>query len=51
MYDILITGGTGFVRSNLLQAYKNKKVLLISREKLKLKVNLSKFSIIEIILI
>ncbi len=37
MYDILITGGTGFVGSNLLQNYKNKKILIVSKKKIKIK--------------
>ena len=37
MYDILITGGTGFIGSNLLQNLENKKILLISKKKIKIK--------------
>ena len=33
MYDILITGGTGFIGRNLLQNLENKKILLISKKK------------------
>ena len=37
MYDILITGGTGFIGSNLLQNLENKKILLISKKKIQTK--------------
>ena len=37
MYDILITGGTGFIGRNLLQNLENKKILLISKKKIKTK--------------
>ena len=42
MYDILITGGTGFIGSNLLQNLENKKILLISKKKIKTKNKLVK---------
>ena len=37
MYDYLITGGTGFIGSNLIQSLDNKKILLISRKRVKTK--------------
>tara|TARA_B100000900_G_scaffold148328_1_gene125834 strand:- start:2794 stop:3639 length:846 start_codon:yes stop_codon:yes gene_type:complete len=37
MYDFLITGGTGFIGSRLIQNFKNKKILVISRKKIKIK--------------
>lgn len=42
MYDVLITGGTGFVGSNLAKNLANKKILLISRKKVKIKNKLIK---------
>ena len=42
MYDVLITGGTGFIGSKLIQNLKNSKILLISRKKIKIKNKLIK---------
>lgn len=42
MYDVLITGGTGFIGRNLVQNLKNKKILIISRKKIKIKNKLIK---------
>lgn len=41
-YDILITGATGFIGSNLIKFYKNKKILLITRRNFKIKSKLVK---------
>ncbi len=45
MYDVLITGGTGFIGSNLVQNLENKKILIITRKKIKLKNKFVKFLI------
>ena len=42
MYDVLITGGTGFIGGKLIQNLKNSKILLISRKKIKIKNKLIK---------
>ena len=42
MYDVLITGGTGFIGRNLVQNLKNKKILIISKKKIKIKNKLIK---------
>ncbi len=42
MYDILITGGTGFIGSKLVQNLKNNKIILISRKKIVIKNKLVK---------
>ena len=41
-YDILITGATGFIGSNLVKFYKDKKILLITRRNFKIKSKLVK---------
>ena len=51
MYDVLITGGTGFIGSKLIQNLKNSKILLISRKKIKIKNKLIKVLIYKIFLI
>ena len=42
MYDVLITGATGFIGGKLIQNLKNSKILLISRKKIKIKNKLIK---------
>lgn len=41
-YDILVTGATGFIGSNLVEFYKDKKILLITRRNWKIKSKLVK---------
>ena len=42
MYDVLITGGTGFIGSNLIKNLKNRKILLVSRRKIRIRNKLVK---------
>ena len=42
MYDVLITGATGFIGGKLIQNLKNSKILIISRKKIKIKNKLIK---------